>query len=61
MILGVGHVVATIDTHIATFLCENPLCEVWGFVFLLMGLVGLLIDFVALLMGFLVFLMMKQT
>ena len=39
MSLGVGHVGAILHTHIAIFPWENPLCEVWGFVGLLMGLV----------------------
>jgi hypothetical protein len=37
---------AILDTHIAIFPCKNPLCEVWGFVGLLMGFVGLLMGFV---------------
>jgi hypothetical protein len=43
-----------LDTNIVIFSCKNPLCEVWGFVGLLMGLVGLLMGFVSLLMGLVV-------
>jgi hypothetical protein len=47
MSLGVGHLGAILDTHISIFPRENPFCEVWGLVGLLMGFVGLCWGFIA--------------
>jgi hypothetical protein len=44
MSLGVGHVGAILDTHIAIFPCENPLCEGVGLCGLVDGLCGFVDD-----------------